>query len=174
MTGLTPLGIVHTAISLVALAAGVLAIARHLEISPATRSGRVYVWATVLTCLTGFGIFQHGGFGKPHALGVLTLLVLAVAALASRRRLFGEASAYVATVGYSATLFFHMIPGLTETFTRLPLDAPLFSSPEDPALQQAVGACFIVFLAGAALQVWRIRGRRRAQAARPAGQGARP
>jgi len=77
-------------------------------------------------------------------------------------------------VGYSATLFFHMIPGLTETFTRLPLDAPLFSSPEDPALQQAVGACFIVFLAGAALQVWRIRGRRRAQAARPAGQGARP
>jgi hypothetical protein len=37
----------------------------------------VYIWTTVLTCLTGFGIFQHGGFGKPHALGVITLLVLA-------------------------------------------------------------------------------------------------
>ncbi|SFM04607.1 hypothetical protein [Variovorax sp. OV329] len=174
MFGLTALGTLHTAISLVALAAGVLALARHLEISPGTSLGRIYVWATVLTCLTGFGIFQHGGFGKPHALGVLTLLVLGVAALATRRRVFGKASPYVATVSYSATLFFHMIPGLTETFTRLPLGAPLFTRPEDPALQKAVGACFVVFVVGAALQVRRLWGQR-AQGAMALGrQGARP
>ncbi len=98
MLGLTPLGAIHTAISLVALASGVLALARHLEISPATLLGRVYVWTTVLTCLTGFGIFQHGGFGKPHALGVVTLLVLGLAGLATRARVFGSASPYVATV----------------------------------------------------------------------------
>src|SRR5688500_14505666 len=107
MLGLTPLGAIHTAISLVALASGVLALVRHLEISPATRLGRVYVWTTVLTCLTGFGIFQHGGFGQAHALGVVTLAVLGLAGLAARRRIFGNASPYVATVGYSATLFFH-------------------------------------------------------------------
>jgi uncharacterized membrane protein len=168
MPGLTPLGVIHTAISLVALASGVLALVRHREISPGTGPGRVYVWATVLTCLTGFGIFQHGGFGKPHALGLVTLLVLGLAALASRGRAFGSASPYVATVGFSATLFFHMIPGLTETFTRLPAGAPLFSGPEDPALQKAVGACFVAFVAGAALQVRRLRGLR-AQASVPAG-----
>jgi uncharacterized membrane protein len=173
MLGLTSLGAIHTAISLVALASGVLALVRHLEISPATWLGRVYVWTTVLTCLTGFGIFQHGGFGKPHALGVITLLVLGLAGLATRRRVFGNASPYVATVAYSATLFFHMIPGLTETFTRLPLGAPLFSGPEDPLLQKAVGACFILFVAGAALQVRRLFGLR-SQASAPAGQGARP
>ena len=170
MLGLTPLGVIHTAISLVALASGVLALVRYLEISPANRLGRVYVWATVLTCITGFGIFQHGGFGKPHALGVITLLVLGLAALATRRRVFGGAWPYVATVSYSATLFFHMIPGLTETFTRLPLGAPLFSGPEDPALQKAVGACFVVFIVGAALQVRRLRGMR-SQAVAAAGQG---
>lgn len=172
MLGLTSLGVIHTAISLVALSSGGLALVRHLEISPATSLGRVYVWATVLTCLTGFGIFQHGGFGKPHALGVITLVVLGLAALAQRRRVFGGASPYVATVSYSATLFFHMIPGLTETFTRLPLGAPLFTSPEDPNLQKAVGACFVAFVAGAALQVRRLRGQR-SQASTPAEQGAR-
>ena len=171
MLGLTPLGVIHTAISLVALASGALALVRHLEISPANRLGRIYVWATVLTCITGFGIFQHGGFGKPHALGVITLLVLGLAALATRRRVFGNASPCVATVSYSATLFFHMVPGLTETFTRLPLGAPLFSGPEDPALQKAVGACFLVFIAGAALQIRRLRGMR-SQTAAAAGQGA--
>ncbi|MDM0069603.1 hypothetical protein [Variovorax sp. J31P207] len=173
MLGLTPLGTIHTAISLMALASGVLALVRHLEISPATGLGRVYVWSTVLTCLTGFGIFQHGGFGQPHALGVVTLFVLGLAGLATRRRVFGDASPYVATIGYSATLFFHMIPGLTETFTRLPLGAPLFSGPEDPALQKTVGICFVLFVAGAILQVRRLIGLR-SQASMPAGQGARP
>jgi len=37
--------------------------------------------ATAITSPTGFGIFQHGGFGKPHVLGIVTLLVLAIAAV---------------------------------------------------------------------------------------------
>jgi uncharacterized membrane protein len=174
MFGLTQLGAIHTAISLVALAAGLLALVRHREILPGTGLGRVYIWATVLTCLTGFGIFQHGGFGKPHALGILTLLVLAVAALAgARKRSFGRASPYIETVGYSATFFFHMIPGLTETFTRLPLGAPLFSGPEDPALQKLVGLFFLVFVVGAALQVRRLN-RLRSDAPAVGIQGAGP
>ncbi len=38
---------------------------------------------TILTCVTGFGIFQHGGFGKAHMLGIITLVVLAIAWLQS-------------------------------------------------------------------------------------------
>lgn len=165
MLGLTSLGLVHTAISLVAVAAGVVALVRHREISPGSRSGTVYIWATVLTCLTGFGIFQHGGFGKPHALGVLTLLVLGLAALARKPGRFGRLTRYVETVSYSLTLFFHMIPGFTETFTRLPAGAPLFSGPDDPALQKVVGLVFVVFLVGAALQVRRLRAAARAEGA---------
>jgi len=157
MFGLTSLGLVHTAISLVAVVAGVAAFVRDKEISPGNRLGQVYLWATVLTCLTGFGIFQHGGFGKPHALGVITLLVLAGVTVVQRTGLFGALSRYVVTVGYSLTFFFHMIPGLTETFTRVPAGAPLFTGPEDPALQKAVGVCFVLFLVGAFLQVRRLR-----------------
>jgi cytochrome b subunit of formate dehydrogenase len=50
--------------------------------------GNIYVLATVITCLSGFGIFQHGGFGKPHVLGIITLVVLAVAWVAGNSALF--------------------------------------------------------------------------------------
>src|SRR5204862_7094186 len=121
--GLTSLGIVHTIISLVAVAAGLIALIRDREISSRDRIGKLYVITTILTCLTGFGIFQHGGFGKPHALGIITLLVLGAAAVAERSRFFGRLSRYVAAVSYSPTLFFHMIPAVTETTTRLPAGA---------------------------------------------------
>lgn len=60
MLGLTPLGIVHTALSLVALIAGLLVLIRHREISPQHRFGKLYIVSTVLVCLTGFPIMEHG------------------------------------------------------------------------------------------------------------------
>src|SRR6266446_2140949 len=135
MLGLTSLGTFHTAISLIAVAAGFILLVREKEISPRTLLGKIYVAATVVVCLTGFGIFQHDGFGKPHALGIITLVVLGVAAVAGYSNFFGRASRYVETVSYSATLFFHMIPGITETSTRLPPGAPLLSSPDAPELK---------------------------------------
>ncbi len=157
MFGLTNLGIIHTAISLVAVGAGAVALIRDREISPRTGVGRLYIWTTVLTCVTGFPILQHGGFGKPHALGVITLFVLVVAGVAGKGK-FGRGSRYVEVVSYSATFFFHMIPAFTETATRLPVGAPLVSSPEAPGLQAAIGAVFVIFLVGVTLQVRRLRG----------------
>ena len=89
----------------------------------------------------------------PHAIAVLTLIVLILATAAEKRAIFGR----VSVVGYSATLFLHMIPGFTETATRIPPGAPLASGPEAPGLRAAVGVAFLVCLIGAALQVRRIR-----------------
>ena len=157
MLGLTPLGTVHTAISLIALFAGFVALARHREISTRTRSGVVFVAGTVLSCLTGFGIFQHGGFGNPHILGVVTLIVLGVAFVAERRESFGRLSRYIATVSYSLSFFFHFIPGTVETWTRLPAGAPYLANPDDPKAQPIIGFFFLLFLVGATLQVLRLR-----------------
>jgi uncharacterized membrane protein len=157
MLGLSSLGLVHTVISLVAVAAGAIALLRDKQIVTGNRIGQVYIWTTALTCLSGFGIFAHGGFGKPHALGVITLIVLALAYGAGRRAWFGRAAQYVEVVGYSLTFFFHWIPAVTETTTRLPLGAPLLSSPDAPELQQAAGVLFLLFLIGATLQVLRLR-----------------
>lgn len=173
MAGLTSLGIVHTLLSLVAVAAGATALLRDHRISYRNGVGKVYAWTTALTCLTGFAIFQHGGFGKPHVLGIITLVFLAVALAAELRREFGKASPYVAVVSYSATYLFHWIPGITETATRLPPGAPLFSSADAPELQVAAGALFVIFAIGATLQVLSLRARPAAELddEMPAGHG---
>jgi uncharacterized membrane protein len=162
MFGLTPLGTVHTAISLAAVAAGLVALIRDRKITLRNLVGKIYVITTALTCLTGFGIFEHGGFGKPHMLGIITLVVLGVAAVAEMYSSFGRASLYVATIGYSLTFFFHFVPAITETATRVPLGAPLESSPDAPAIQHAIGVAFVVFLLIATLQVIHLRKARKA------------
>lgn len=164
MLGISSFGMVHTIISLVAVAAGLISLIRYGAISWNNSVGRTYVYATILTCLTGFFIFHHGGFGKPHVLGIITLIVLSTALVASEKiNLFGRVSPYVATVSFSMTFFFHLIPGITESTTRLPVNAPLAAGPDDPLIQKAVGICFVLFLIGATIQVIRLRQRLKAR-----------
>jgi uncharacterized membrane protein len=137
--------------------AGFIALIRDKQISPKTLLGKIYVVTTIVSCVTGLGLFHHGGFGAPHVLSIITLAVLAVAAVAGHSTLFGRASRYVETVSYSATFFFHFIPGITETSTRFPRGSPLVANAEAPALQVATGVLFVVFLIGATLQVRRLR-----------------
>jgi hypothetical protein len=152
---MTPLGVLHTAISLVALMAGLISLLLHKEISPRTPSGLVYLSSTVFTCITGLSVF-HSGVGVPHVFGVVTLLVLALAKLAEEARILGRMSAYVPTVGYSLSLFIQMIHGVSETFTRLPVGAPLYASPADPNLIAPVGVLLIGSIVVSALQVRRL------------------
>lgn len=160
MTPLSLLGIVHTGISLVAVAAGAAGFFRYGRIDSQTRRGKLYVAATVLTCLSGFFIFAHGGFGKPHVLGVVTLAVLALALPAERGLVFGARATRAATAAYSLTFYFHLIPAVTETSTRLPAHAPLVASAESPVLGVVYGLLFMVFLFGVWHQLRREAGRK--------------
>ena len=157
MFGLTQLGAVHTLISLVAVAAGAVSFIRFGSISLRTSTGLLYVVATALTCLTGFGIFRTGAFGPAHAVGVLTLVVLAFAVLVEKRGLLGSVSRAVETVSYTTTFFLHMIPAINETTTRLPPSAPLASGPNDPLILGLVGAALALYVIGATVQVLRLK-----------------
>jgi uncharacterized membrane protein len=160
MLGLTTLGTFHTAFAVIAVIAAIACFVRDKQIRADTRLGVLYISITVLTCLTALGIFRHGAFGKPHVLSIVTLIVLGVAALAGRTRVFGGVSREVEIVSYSATFFFHLIPGITEASTRLPLGAPLLASADAPELKAAGGVLFLLFVIGAVLQVRYFRARR--------------
>lgn len=90
--------------------------------------------------------------GVPHGLAVLTLVALAVGTAAARSRLFGGASRYVQAASYSSTILFHMIPGVTESSTRLPPGAPLVASADAPVLKGVCGVLLVAFLVGAIRQ----------------------
>jgi hypothetical protein len=50
-------------------------------------------------------------------------------------------------------MLFHMIPGFTETLTRLPPGAPLVASTEAPIFQGIYGTLLLIFLIGLAFQL---------------------
>ncbi len=153
MLGLTTLGIIHTLISLVAVVSGFWALGRYKEITTTNSLGHTYLVTTALTALTGLGIFQHGGFGPPHALSILTLLALLLGTAAALTPMFGRWSRYVQAVGYSTTMLFQMIPGFTETLTRLPPGQPVLPNAEAPAFGPIYGVLLLLFVVGLALQL---------------------
>jgi uncharacterized membrane protein len=154
---LSSFGLMHTLISLIAVAAGIAELARHHDIHPSRFLGTVFVAATVGACLTGFGIFRHGGFGTAHLFGVFTLLVLGLAILAGKTKIFGNASRNVEMLSYTATFVLHFIPAFTETATRLPVGNPLVVDRDGLAPKAASAIIFGLYLAFAWYQLKRLR-----------------
>lgn len=153
MAGLTTLGAVHTAIALVGFGAGVAALLRDYEIRFDNPIGKFYTAMTFVAAFTGLFIFNHGGFGPPQVLSILTMLTLLVAALASATSLFGGAARHVERVGFSTTILFHLIPAFTESLIRLPVGAPWLASPEAPEFKAIYGALFVLYGIGLAVQL---------------------
>lgn len=165
MLGLTTLGIIHTAISLIALFSGSWALARYKEIDLQQQSGRLYLLSTLLSAATGLGIFQHGGFGPPHVLSILTLLALLVGTIAALGKGFGRWARYVQAICYTSTALFHSIPGFTESLTRLPPGQPLLPNAEAPAFAVIYAVLFVLYGLGQALQLRWLRREGRQQLA---------
>ena len=153
MPEIIPLGWLHTAMGIIALISGVVALVKYKEITPQTRSGQIYLVTTLITAGTALAIFQHGAFGPAHGLAVMTLAALAVGTVASTTNLFGKLSRYVRAVSYSATLLFHSIPAVTDSLMRLPVGDPVLTSIEDPVLKMCYAALLFLFLVGVSLQL---------------------
>lgn len=153
MPEIIPIGWFHIAVGVVALVSGGFTLAKFKEISLQTWSGQIYLATTLITAGTALAIFQHGEFGPGHGLAVLTLLALAVGAVAETMKPFGKLSRYVQAVSYSATLLFHCVPAVTDGLLRLPVGDPVLTSIEDPVLKMSYLGLLAVFLIGVSLQL---------------------
>jgi len=157
MFGLTALGVIHTAISLVAIVAGFWAFVRDRQILLANRLGQLYLLATALTGVTALMIFRHGDFRIGPKFAVATLIVIAIGTLAAATPLFGRASRYVQAIFYSSTMLIHMITGSAETLTRLPPGAPLVTAANAFIFKGIISALVALYLVGIAFQLWWLR-----------------
>jgi uncharacterized membrane protein len=154
---LTPLGVAHTILSLVAVVAAILALVKEHGVMPTSAIGRLYIWSLIATCVTGLPIFRHGTIGPPHILGVLTLATFGVAALARTTQVFGRLSPYVETISYSVTLLFLGISTVTETLTRVPPGAPIVAGPDAPIFKPLYLVLLVLFLVRVTMQIRRLR-----------------
>lgn len=156
-TTLSTLGIIHTAISVLALIFAFTALFTDGKINPRTNTGKYYLVATVLACITSFGLSRAGGFNPGHAMGIFILLLFVVVYLAVKTQTFGRFSTHVEVFCMTCSLFISLIPGINETLTHVPAGNPIAAGPDSPAVKNSILVLLILFIAGVILQFRRIR-----------------
>lgn len=154
---LSLLGIIHTAISILALFAGFYCLLRDGKIAPLTDSGKLYVLLTVITCLTAFPIMKTGHFTGAHGLGVMVLALLPVGVYIKALKPLTKTADYIQVFVMSATLFLSCIPAIVETLTRVPISRPIATGPNDPIIQTCLGILTLTFLVGVSYQLYKLK-----------------
>ncbi len=150
---LSPLGIIHTAISIIAIIVAFYALLRNGKINPANGPGKLYILLTVITCLTGLPIMRTGHPTAGHSLAVIILIVLPIAVYVPSFKFFGKSAAYIQIFLMSLTLFFSFIPAVVETLTRLPISHPIADGPNSPVVQMGLLILVVLFTAGVLYQL---------------------
>ncbi|MEO6523290.1 MAG: hypothetical protein ABIN91_16530 [Mucilaginibacter sp.] len=161
---LSILGIIHTAISILAIFAALYALFRSGKIDPA-KSGKLYLWLTIVTCLTGLPIMKTGQPTPGHFLAVIILLILPMAVFAKSIKFFGKAADYIQIGSMSFTLLLSMIPATVETLTRLPISAPLAADANASIITTVLGFWTGLFVIGLAQQLFKLKASKKAEAA---------
>ena len=156
---LSTLGIIHTAISIIALLVAFYVLYRDGKVDPANSRGSLYIWLTVITCLTSLPIMKTGHFTVAHYVAVIILVLLPLGAYS--KRIFGKLGDYIQVIVMSTTLFLSCIPAIVETLTRIPISHPIAGGPNDPVLQKGLTALMVVYFVGVAYQIIKIRAKRK-------------
>jgi len=152
MPEMTLLGWFHTVVAIIALIAGFYTIALNKIILPENKSGQIYLGCTFIAAATALMIYNQGGFGPAHVLGILTLLALLAGFLVKKVPALASIAEYFQAFCFSGTLLFHMIPAITDGLRRLPVGDPYITSFEDPLLLKFYLLFVVLFVVGYILQ----------------------
>lgn len=158
---LSILGIIHTAISILAILAAIYGLFKYGKLDP-NKGGKLYLWLTVITCITGFPIMKTGHPTPGHFLGVIIILILPIAVFARSIKFFGKAAEYIQVTVMSFTLLLSMIPATVETLTRLPISAPIAAGPNAPIITNVLGFWLLLFIMGLAIQLYKLKASKKA------------
>ena len=137
--------LVHVALSLVGILTGFVVVVGLLTGKRLEGWTAVFLASTVATSMTGFGFpFEH--FLPPHYVGVLSLLVLAVALLARYAFHLSGAWRWIYVVSTAIALYLNVFVGVVQAFEKVPAlkaMAPTQSEPPFVIAQLVVLALFV-------------------------------
>jgi hypothetical protein len=136
----------HVLISLVGIVSGVVVLAAMLQGKAPAGWTALFLATTVLTSATGF-LFPATGFTPAQGVGILSLIVLAVALLAFYGRHLAGAWRWLYVVTAVMALYFNCFVAVAQSFQKLPFLralAPTQSEWPFQAAQLVVLAIFVV------------------------------
>ena len=141
---------IHTALSLVALASGIILVIGLIGSKPLPAWNALFLVTAVATSATGFG-FPFTGFLPSHGVAAVALVVLALTIFAYY--LFGLAGFWrpIYVVGVVVSLYFDVFVAIVQAFMKIPALTALAPTGSEPPFAAAQGAALVIFVI---LAVW--------------------
>jgi hypothetical protein len=137
--------LLHVAISLIAIACGVVVMIGMWRAQRVPLWTAVFLVTTVATSVTGF-LFHSKSFGPPHVVGVISLVILALALVALYGYRLTGAWRWIYVAGALAAFYLNVFVAVVQAFQKLPFLnalAPKGSEPPFAITQLLVLAGFI-------------------------------
>lgn len=151
----------HVAISLIAIAAGLIALPAFARGRILPRTTGIFLWTTLLTSLTGF-LFPVVAFTPALGFGILSTLILVATFWAwyGRKLAGGAATVYVITA--TLALYLNLFVLVVQSFLKVPALNVLAPNGTEPPFAIAQGVLLIAMLG---LGYWTLKAARRRTAA---------
>ena len=136
----------HVAISLIGIGAGLVALPAFARGRLLRRTTDIFLWATLLTSLTGF-LFPIVAFTPALGVGTLSTLIL-VASFAAYygRKLVGRAAAVYA-ISATAALYLNLFVLVVQSFLKVPALNALAPNGTEPPFVAAQAALLLAAIA---------------------------
>src|SRR5437899_1432115 len=154
---LTAFTIVHVIISLLGILSGFVVLFGLLAGERLDGWTKFFLVTTVATSVTGF-FFPVHHFMPSHAVGIISLVVLALAiyALYSRHLVGGWRKTYV--ICAMAALYFNVFVGVAQAFQKIPALKALAPTQSEPPFMLAQGTVLALFIVATIAAVIKFRG----------------
>jgi len=135
----------HTIISLIGIAAGLIALFGMLGGKLLKSWTWLFLFTTVLTSVTGYG-FPVAGILPSHIVGGISLVVLAVALYALYGKHISGAWRWIYVVTAVMALYLNSFVGVVQAFLKIPALQTLAPTQSEPPFQIAQLATLLIFL----------------------------
>lgn len=142
---LTAFTLFHVILSLIGIAAGLIVLFGLWASNRMPAMTAVFLVTTILTSVTGF-MFPFKAFGPPHAVGVISLIVLVFTVLGLYAyRLAGRWRAiYVSTAVLA--LYLNTFVGVVQAFQKIPFLNQFAPQGNEPPFAVAQGIVLVLFV----------------------------
>jgi hypothetical protein len=143
--GMTALTFVHVLLSLIGILAGLVVLFGLLTSRQLNGWTTVFIWSTVATSVTGF-LFPFHRFLPSHAIGIISLIVLAVAIYALYGRHLAGAWRLVYAVTAMIALYLNVFVLIAQLFAKVPALKTLAPTQTEAPFKEAQLAALIAFV----------------------------
>ncbi len=148
--------LVHVAISLIGIGAGLVVMLEFLAGKPLGGANSLFLWTTILTSVTGY-FFPYHGFKPSYVVGAISLvfLVLAVFALKGGHLAGGWRKTYVITA--MIALYLNVFVLIAQLFMKVPALKALAPTGTEPAFKFTQLTVLVIFFILTILSAIRFR-----------------